>query len=105
KAVVEKDRVVVLPPGIDDLTVAALPNAVMGSAMGLLFRAAMQAGETVLINGATGFTGKVAVQVAKHYVAGKIIATGRNERTLQSLLALGADEIVPLQQQEEAMVA
>src|SRR5690606_40923650 len=57
------------------------------------------------LNGATGFTGKVAVQVAKHYGAGKIIATGRNERTLQSLLALGADEMVPLQQQEEAMVA
>lgn len=105
KAVIEEDLMVVLPPGIDDLTAAALPNAVMGSAMALRFRAGMQPGETVLINGATGFTGKVAVQVAKHYGAGKIIVTGRNERSLQSLLALGANEVVSLKQEDEACIA
>jgi len=64
----------------------------------------MQAGETVLINGATGFTGKMAVQIAKHYGAKKIIVTGRNEATLQSLLALGADEIVQLQQDDADII-
>ena len=57
KAVIEKDRMIKLPQGIDDVTAAALPNAVAGSAMALRFKAAMQPGETVLINGATGFTG------------------------------------------------
>lgn len=94
KAIILKNRMIKLPPGIDDVTAAALPNAAAGSAMALRFRADIQPGETVLINGATGFTGKIAVQIAKHYSAGKIIVTGRNEKTLQSLIELGADEIV-----------
>ena len=105
KAVIEKSRMVKLPQGIDDATAAALPNAVAGSAMALLFRAGMKPGETVLINGATGFTGKIAVQVAKHYGAKKIIVTGRNEETLQALLALGADEIISLKQDDEKFIA
>lgn len=105
KAVIEKSRMVKLPDGLDNATAAALPNAVAGSAMALRFRAAMKAGETVLINGATGFTGKIAVQIAKYYGAGKIIVTGRNERTLQSLLALGADEIVAITQDDENFVS
>jgi NADPH:quinone reductase-like Zn-dependent oxidoreductase len=94
KAVIEKDRMVRLPKGIDDSTAAALPNAIAGSAMALLFRAGMKPGETVLINGATGFTGKVAIQVARHYGAKKIIATGRNEQSLEALKSLGADEMI-----------
>ena len=58
-----------------------------------VFRAAMQPGDTVLINGATGFTGRVAVQIARHYGAKKVIATGRNPESLQALLDLGADDI------------
>jgi NADPH:quinone reductase-like Zn-dependent oxidoreductase len=105
KAIVEKDRYIKLPRGIDDAIAAALPNAVAGSAMALLFRAKMKKGETVLINGATGFTGKIAVQVAKYYGAGKIIVTGRNEETLRSLRSLGADEIVSLKQDDPALIA
>jgi NADPH:quinone reductase-like Zn-dependent oxidoreductase len=105
KAVIEKKRMIKLPAGIDDASAAALPNAVAGSAMALRFRAGMKEGETVLINGATGFTGKMAVQVAKHYGAKKIIVTGRNEQTLQELLTLGADEIIPIQQEDEKFVS
>jgi NADPH:quinone reductase-like Zn-dependent oxidoreductase len=105
KAVIEKDRMIILPAGIDNATAAALPNAVAGSAMALRFRAKMQAGETVLINGATGFTGKIAVQIAKHYGAKKIIVTGRNEETLKSLLTLGADEIISLKQDDSSFIA
>lgn len=104
KAVAEKSNIIPLPDGIDNATAAALPNAVAGSVMALRFRAALQPGETVLINGATGFTGRVAVQLAKYYGAQKIIATGRNEESLQSLLALGADEIIPVQQEDERFI-
>src|SRR5450432_1848007 len=104
KAVVEKNRMIKLPIGINDATAAALPNAVAGSAMALRFRAGMQPGETVLINGATGFTGKIAVQVANHYGAKKIIVTGRNEETLQALLALGAGEIISVKQDDEQFI-
>jgi len=101
KAVIEKNRMVLLPDGLDDITAAALPNAVMGAAMALRFRAGIQPGDTVLINGATGFTGRVAVQTAKHYGAGKVIATGRNPESLKALLNLGADEIISNQQTGE----
>lgn len=79
KAIIDKRRMVALPEGIDDASACALPNAVAGSAMALRFRAHIKEGETVLINGATGFTGKIAVQMAKHYGAKRIIVTGRNE--------------------------
>ncbi len=97
----EKGFIIPVPEELDFITAAALPNAVMGSAMGLKFKAGMKPGDTVLINGATGVTGKIAVQVAKLYGAKKIIATGRNEESLQLLLALGADEVVSLKQSDE----
>jgi len=101
KAIVEKERIVKLPESIDNAVAAALPNAVMGSALALRFRANLQKGETVLINGATGVTGKVAVQIAKYYGAKKVIVTGRNEQSLKELLLLGADEIISLKQDNE----
>jgi len=101
KAIVEMDRVVPLPAGIDDATAAALPNAVFGAAMALRFRAGIEPGDTVLVNGGTGFTGRVAVQLAKHYGAGRVIATGRNPQSLEALKLLGADEIISLQQPDE----
>jgi NADPH:quinone reductase-like Zn-dependent oxidoreductase len=104
KALVEKSRIVPLPDGISNAIAASMPNAVAGSAMALRFRAGIQPGETVLINGATGFTGQMAIQIAKHYGAKKIIVTGRNEKTLQSLLSLGADEIISLQQDDAAII-
>jgi NADPH:quinone reductase-like Zn-dependent oxidoreductase len=96
KATIEKNMIVHVPDALDDITAAALPNAVIGAAMALRFKANIQAGDTVLINGATGFTGRVAVQIAKHYGAKKVVATGRNLNSLQELLTLGADEIIPL---------
>ncbi|MBS1665469.1 MAG: zinc-binding dehydrogenase [Bacteroidetes bacterium] len=95
RATIYKDRIVPVPDGLDDATAAALPNAVIGAAMGLKFKAGVQSGDVVLINGATGFTGRIAVQLAKYYGAKKVIATGRNLRSLEQLLSLGADEIIP----------
>ena len=105
KAVVEPDRMVRLPAGLDDLTAAALPNAVFGAAMALRFRAGIEPGDTVLVNGATGFTGRIAVQLARHYGAGRVIATGRNPQSLPGLMGLGVDEIVSTQQEDTAFIA
>lgn len=101
KAVADKKMIVPIPDELDFSIAAALPNAVMGSAMGLKFKTNLKAGETVLINGATGITGKVAIQIAKLYGAKKVIVTGRNEEVLQSLIELGADETVSLQLSDE----
>lgn len=102
KAVADKNMIVPIPDELDFSIAAALPNAIMGSAMGLKFKTDLKEGETVLINGATGITGKVAIQVAKLLGAKKVIATGRNEEALQSLVGLGADEVISLQADDES---
>ena len=96
KAIIHKDRTVKIPNNLDDFTAAALPNAVIGAAMGLRFKADIQSGDVVLINGATGFTGRVAVQLARYYGAKKIIVTGRSEKSLKELVLLGADQTISL---------
>ncbi len=105
KATIGKDRIVKLPAELDDATAAALPNAVIGAAMGLRFKADIQPGDVVLINGATGFTGRVAVQIAKYYGAKRVIVTGRNRQSLDDLLTLGADEAVSIVQDDEQIKA
>jgi NADPH:quinone reductase-like Zn-dependent oxidoreductase len=105
KALFDRRMIVEIPDTLDDVTAAALPNGVMGSVMALRFKADIKAGDTVLINGATGFTGGLAVQIARYYGAGKIIATGRNEIALQRLKTLGADEIISLQQDDDAIIS
>lgn len=101
KAVANPQMMVPIPEGLDFSIAAALPNAVMGSAMALKFKAGIQPGNVVLVNGATGITGRIAVQIAKVYGASKIIVTGRNEESLQALRELGADEVVSLRLNEE----
>jgi len=103
KAIIDKKRMVKIPDQLDDVTAAALPNAVIGAAMGLRFKGDIQEGDVVLINGATGFTGRVAVQLAKYYGAKKVIVTGRNAQSLQDLLSIGADKIISLLQNDQAL--
>ncbi|MBK9247707.1 MAG: zinc-binding alcohol dehydrogenase family protein [Ignavibacteria bacterium] len=104
KVCISKHRYTVLPDAIDFNTAAALPNAVLGAALALKFRSNMQPGQTLLINGATGVTGQIAVQIARHYGAGKIIITGRNPESLEKLLTLGADISISLLQDDDAIV-
>ncbi len=86
-----KNMIIYLPEEIDDATAAAIANPAMSSWAALVYRARFEPGQTVLINGATGASGSLAVQIAKYLGANRIIATGRNESKLQ---ALEADEIV-----------
>lgn len=105
KAVVNKGQYIKLPPGIHPGIAAALPNAVLGSAMALKFRAKIRQGSTVLINGATGFTGTVAVQLAKYYGAKTVIATGRNARQLEQAQQLGAAHTISLLQDDNTIIS
>jgi NADPH:quinone reductase-like Zn-dependent oxidoreductase len=104
-AVVPSSNCVILSDGIDDLTAAAVANPGLSSWAALKDRAILKAGETVLINGATGTSGRLAVQIAKCLGARKVIATGRNVASLQSLKALGADETVQLVEDSDALDA
>jgi len=85
-----------VPEDLDDATASAIPNPGVSAWLSLKYIAKLAAGETVLILGATGVTGKVAVQIAKILGAGRIAAAGRNEQILGSLHELGADATIRL---------
>lgn len=95
KSVVRSTQCVAVPDGLDDVTAAAIANPGMSGWAALVERAQLQPGETVLVNGATGTAGRLAVQLAKYLGASKLIATGRNESELQQLSSLGADVVIP----------
>src|SRR5467141_5262683 len=85
-----------VPEDLDDATASAIPNPGVSAWLSLKYIAKLAAGETVLIPGATGVTGKVAVQIAKILGAGRIAAAGRIEQILGSLHELGADATIRL---------
>jgi NADPH:quinone reductase-like Zn-dependent oxidoreductase len=84
-----------VPDDLDDVTAAAIANPGMSAWAALVERTHLQPGETVLVNGAAGTAGRLAVQLAKYLGAGRVIATGRNESELQELLFRGADVAIP----------
>ncbi|MBC9246121.1 zinc-binding alcohol dehydrogenase family protein [Paracoccus sp. 11-3] len=90
------EKLAPVPDDLDDITAAAIVNPGMSSWMALRERAAFQPGETVLINGATGSAGQLAVQITRHMGAKRIIATGRNPQALSRLKTLGADHVISL---------
>ncbi|MGE3275112.1 MAG: zinc-binding alcohol dehydrogenase family protein [Vicinamibacterales bacterium] len=98
-------NIVPLPDDLDDVTAAAIANPGMSSWAALTERAGFVAGETVLINGASGASGRLAIQIAKYLGAGRVIATARNADAEAALRALGADGFVPLDQPVDALTA
>ena len=94
-----------VPDGVDDVAAAALPNPALSSWLPLVWRAKLQPGETVLILGATGVAGKLAIQIARHLGAGRVVAAGRNEDALKTLPDLGADAIIALDQGDQELAA
>lgn len=85
-----------VPDGVDSATAAALPAAALTSLLPLKYGVKMHPGDTVLINGATGVSGRLAVQIAKLLGAGRVVGTGRSSAGLSSLAGLGADEVIDL---------
>jgi len=90
-----------VPNGVDPTIAAAAPSSILTSLLPLKFTAKLQSGETVLVNGATGVSGKAAVQIAKMLGARRVVGTGRNEENLRRLVDLGADAVVDLKQSDE----
>ena len=94
-----------LPEGLDDATAAGIANPAMSSWVALTARAKFIRGESVLILGATGVAGQLAVQIAKRLGARRVIASGRNSKALEALKDIGAEAVVSLDQGRDALVA
>ncbi|HVZ86857.1 MAG TPA: zinc-binding alcohol dehydrogenase family protein [Polyangia bacterium] len=103
RCVADERHLIALPAGLGDDAAAALAIPGMSSWAALVERARLRAGETVLVNGATGASGRLAIQIAKHLGAGKVIATGRHPDMFDDLRRLGADVTVPLLQDRDAL--
>jgi len=91
-----------VPDGLDDVHAAAIANPGMSAWMTLKERGAMVKDETVLIQGATGVAGQLAIQVARHLGAKRIIASGRN---VDALASADVDAIIRLTDPEDAIRA
>jgi NADPH:quinone reductase-like Zn-dependent oxidoreductase len=96
QTVVDLRRSVVLPDDADPVSIAAAMNPAMSSWVALRRRVTLQPGQTVVVLGATGSAGRLAVQAAKHLGAGRVIGIGRDRRQLDALPALGADDVIAL---------
>ena len=102
RTVIEKDRSIPLPKDTDPVTVAAAINPLMSSWVALQHRVDFKRGSRVLILGATGNAGRMAIQVAQRFGAKEVIGAGRNAARLNELTALGADRVLTLDQLAQA---
>jgi NADPH:quinone reductase-like Zn-dependent oxidoreductase len=96
RTVIDTRRSVELPDGTDVLKIAAAMNPAMSSWVALRRRVPIEPGQSVLILGATGSAGQMAVQVAKRLGAGEVIGAGRDKARLDALAGFGADATVAL---------
>jgi NADPH:quinone reductase-like Zn-dependent oxidoreductase len=85
QSLVAKTMTVPVPDALASDRAAALVTGALASWMAFSRRARLQKGETVLILGATGASGSMAIQTARHFGAGKVVAVGRNAAKLERL--------------------
>jgi len=82
-----------LPDGVNEHDAVAVVHSALTACIGLVREAAIQAGQTLLINGGSGNVGSAALQVAHHFGARVIVTAGSTEKT-RRCLELGADRAV-----------
>src|SRR4051812_22127848 len=91
-AIADEDQAIALPEGTDHSLAAALGVAGLTGWLAVEWRAHVRAGERVLVLGATGVVGLVAVQAARILGAAHITAAGRDPGALQAAADAGAHE-------------
>jgi NADPH2:quinone reductase len=96
RVAVSESTLTPVPAGADAELAVALGVAGIAGWLPLAWRAPVRAGETVLVLGATGTAGLVAVQTARLLGAGRVVAAGRNPERLERAAEVGADETVQI---------
>ncbi|MDJ0396437.1 zinc-binding alcohol dehydrogenase family protein [Rhodococcus sp. G-MC3] len=91
-----------LPNGVDPIQAVAVGNSGTAAYMPLVEYAGLRGDETVLILGATGAVGQLAVQIAHRRGAGRVVGVARDRSALKRLSALGADAVVALRDDEDS---
>jgi NADPH:quinone reductase-like Zn-dependent oxidoreductase len=101
RTVVAKNAYAPIADGIDPAVATVLASAITG--MSIVTAAGFVPGETVLVQGATGVSGRLAVKVARLLGAGRIVATGRDDDRLRELQELGADSVITTAVSDDAL--
>jgi NADPH2:quinone reductase len=96
RAAIDAASAIELPDGLDDGLAVSLGIAGLAAWLALEWRARLGEGETVLVLGASGVVGQVAVQGARLLGAGRVVAAARSREGLRRAQALGADATVAL---------
>jgi NADPH2:quinone reductase len=104
RCVTRPETVFPLDDEIPEDAAAALGNPAMSSWAALTHRAKFAPGESVLILGATGIAGQLAVQIARRRGAKRVITCGRNPDALEKTKSLGADQTISLELPREELV-
>jgi NADPH:quinone reductase-like Zn-dependent oxidoreductase len=99
---VREDALVPLPGGVDPALAGALGTAGLAGWLPVTYRAPVREGETVLVLGATGTVGLVALQGARLLGAARVVAAGRRPEALERARRLGADAVVSLEEDDLA---
>ena len=96
RTLVPAEEVWAVPDNVDDKTAISMGIAATGAIVPLEL-ANIKKGENVLILGATGTLGQIALQLARHLGAGRVVGAARSEEGLKKLTAHGiADQVVRL---------
>ena len=101
RVLVEQETLIELPAGLDAAHAVAFGIAGLAAWLALEWRAKLQDGETVLVLGATGPVGQIAVQAARRLGARRVVAAGRDSEGLGRARELGADATVRLGDQDD----
>ena len=104
-AVVDQGSLFAMPDEMTFEQAGALPEVMMTVWANVFDRCAFKDGETLLVHGGTSGIGTMAIQMAKHAGAGKIIITAGSDEKCASAKALGADIVINYRDQDfEAIV-
>lgn len=87
KCLVADNMLIPVPDALSDAGAAAIATAGLASWVALTRRAKIRGGDTILVTGANGAAGRMALQVARHFGAGRVIAVARTEAKLDGLEA------------------
>jgi NADPH:quinone reductase-like Zn-dependent oxidoreductase len=104
RALVRRGRWFPVPGGVDDVTAAAVLNPGGAAWKTLIWEGELTAGQTVLVLGATGTSGRIATQLAVRHGA-RVVAAGRDRRVLDLLLARGASAAIGVDRPHEELAA
>ena len=92
-----------LPVGVSDVLAAALGMSGVAAWMALTDRARLQPGERVIVLGAGGTVGQLAVGLVRLLGGGRVVGVCRSQAAAERALAAGADEVVRLSDDVDAL--